>query len=144
MNLRNGHGLAKVTPNTRRTPQRDAIERVIGKSAGPLTVREIFDRARRRCGMGIATVYRAVSLLNESGQVKAVILADGQTRYEAAHLGHHHHFRCRRCCRVFDLDVCPVALAEPATLPGGFRVDGHELTLYGKCPGCNRRRSRSR
>lgn len=94
--------------------------------------------------MGIATVYRAVSLLNESGQVKAVILADGQTRYEAAHLGHHHHFRCRRCCRVFDLDVCPVALAEPATLPGGFRVDGHELTLYGKCPGCNRRRSRSR
>src|SRR5690606_18274023 len=90
----------------RRTSQRDAITRVIREAPGPLTVDEIHARAKRRVrGLGIATVYRAVKLLLESGDIAAVTLPDGQTRYEAGDLGHHHHFRCRACGKVYDLDV---------------------------------------
>ena len=128
--------VSSQTSVKRNTQQRDAVAHVIRQTNGPLTIREIFQRARRRCDLGIATVYRTVKILSESGQITAVILPDGRTRYEVAHLGHHHHFRCRDCDCVFDLDVCPVTISKGMILPGGFHVDGHELTLYGTCPGC--------
>ena len=126
----------------RHTAQREAIVGVIRRARGPLTIREIHDRARRAIGsLGIATVYRNVKLLTEAREVQAVVLPDGETRYEPAGLSHHHHFHCRRCGRVFDLEGCQVAVPDGATLPGGFVVEEHELTLYGKCPDCAGRRS---
>lgn len=121
----------------RRTGQREAIHKVIREAQGPLTVDEILGRARRSSrGLGIATVYRTVKLLLDADEIKTVTLPDGQTRYEAADLGHHHHFRCRGCGKVYDLDVCPMSLRGLDELPKGFRVDGHELTLFGLCPSC--------
>ena len=77
-----------------------------------------------------------MKLLLAAGEIQAVVLPDGQTRYEAADLGHHDHFRCRICDDVIDLDHCPVSIPEGTTLPGGYRVEGHELTLFGVCPQC--------
>jgi hypothetical protein len=38
---------------------------------------------------------------------------------------------------VFELDAdCPVAILEGLTLPGGFQVEDHALTLYGRCAAC--------
>ena len=121
----------------RNTVQRTTIESVIKKAGGPLTVQEIHEQASELCGVGIATVYRIVKSLHEGGQIQCVVLPDGQNRYEASHLGHHHHFRCRRCDKVFDMHMCPVKLPEGEILPGGFVVDGHELTLFGLCPDCS-------
>jgi Fur family ferric uptake transcriptional regulator len=122
----------------KKTVQRDAIFQVIRQAKGPLTVSEILDHASDSiAGLGIATVYRTVKLLLESDRIQTVTLPDGQTRYEPADLGHHHHFRCRLCDEVFDLDVCPVEVPHGAVLPGGFLVEDHELTLYGTCPDCS-------
>lgn len=123
----------------RHTQQRDAILDVIRGSAGPLTVQEILKSAKRGAkGLGIATVYRTVKLLLDSHLIHPVTLSDGQTRYEAANLGHHHHFHCRSCRRVFDMDFCGVQLPNKA-LPKGFKIDDHELTLFGTCPDCSQR-----
>lgn len=123
----------------RRTAQRDAILRVIRTAAGPLTVKEIHQRARRsRRSLGRATVYRTVRLLLESDRIRVITLPDGDTRYETADLGHHCHFHCRACKRVYDLDACMVSIPNGTTLPEGFRVEGHELTLRGTCPSCSR------
>ncbi|MEX2673037.1 MAG: transcriptional repressor [Phycisphaeraceae bacterium] len=122
----------------RQTAQREAIFRVIRRAKGPLTVDQIHQRAKRASPrMGIATVYRAVKLLTEADEILPVIVADGQTRYEAADLGHHHHFRCRMCNQVFDMAYCPISIPAGTTFPGGFRVEDHELTLYGICPQCD-------
>lgn len=133
--------LSDRPPGKRRTQQRDAILETIRAAAGPLTVDELHEHAQREVSnLGIATVYRTIKLLLEAGQIHTVTLPDGQSRYEAADLGHHHHFRCRRCEQVFDLDLCPISLPEGTQLPGGFRVEQHEITLYGLCPRCNKRR----
>ncbi len=125
------------TPGERHTTQRDAIARVIREAPGPLAVKEIHERARRRSGkLGIATVYRTLKLLVEAGQVHAVTLADGQTRYESANLGHHHHFHCRRCDRVYDLPDCPLPEGGHVSVPTGYTVEDHEVTLIGLCPKC--------
>ncbi len=129
--------MSDAPASQRHTPQREAILRVIRRAHGPLTTGEIHKRARRLCPkLGIATVYRNVKLLLETDMIQPVILPDGETRYELAGLSHHHHFHCEVCHRVYDLDGCPVTVRHGMTLPGGFIVSDHELTLYGTCPRC--------
>jgi Fur family transcriptional regulator, ferric uptake regulator len=120
----------------RRTRQRETIEAVIRDAGGPLTVQEILERAQEEIqGLGIATVYRTINLLQEAEQIHLVVLPSGESRYEPVGRGHHHHFQCRLCNVVFDLHECPVALPKK-TLAGGFVVEDHEVTLYGRCPDC--------
>ena len=69
------------------------------------------------------------------------VLLDGETLYEAVGRGHHHHFSCTRCGRVFTLHTCPVTLPSSAVYPGGFVVEAHEVTLYGQCPECAARKT---
>ena len=38
------------------------------------------------------------------------------------------------CGRMFEVPGCRVA--EPAALPRGFRVEGHEMLLHGRCGEC--------
>jgi len=121
----------------RNTRQRETIVEVIHEAEGPLTVPEIFERAQERVpGLGIATVYRTVKLLSESRQVQVVILPSGETRYESAQLGHHHHFHCRVCETVYDMETCLVRVPESRRVDRGFIVESHELTCYGVCRNC--------
>jgi Fur family transcriptional regulator, ferric uptake regulator len=122
----------------RHTRQRDVIVAVIREAAGPLTVNEILNRAQERVpGLGVATVYRTLKLLQEGGKITTVILPSGETRYESTGLGHHHHFHCRVCDEVYDLEDCPVQIPT-RELSNGFQVESHELTLYGICSTCSR------
>ncbi|MGF1471027.1 MAG: Fur family transcriptional regulator [Rubrobacteraceae bacterium] len=121
----------------RNTRQRHAILKNIQEADGPLSVAQIHERAGRDIpGLGIATVYRAVKALKEGGELVPVHLPGEEPRYEPAGRGHHHHFRCRECDQTFDLDICPVGIPTGTTLPGGYRVEDHNLTLYGRCSGC--------
>ncbi len=130
-----GH-VPSARPSTRTTRQRDEIHRVLTTAPGPLTVTEIHAQAQRDLpALGIATVYRTLKLLTDQGLIHPVML-DGETLYEASGRGHHHHFSCRRCGRVFTLQTCPVSLPRGTVFAGGFVVDAHELTLYGLCPDC--------
>jgi Fur family ferric uptake transcriptional regulator len=121
----------------RRTRQREAIIEEVRSAGGPLSVSEIHERVSGRVpGLGIATVYRTVKALREKGEVSVVELPGEEPRYESSGLGHHHHFRCRSCEQTFDLELCPVGLPSGTTLPGGYEVEGHSLTLYGRCSAC--------
>jgi Fur family transcriptional regulator, ferric uptake regulator len=122
----------------RQTTQRTAILETLEAAPGPLTPQEILDLAsRRQEGLGLATVYRNLNALHAEGAVVPVHLPGDSTRFEVSGRGHHHHFRCSRCEQVFELAAqCPVAVLEGVTLPGGFKVEHHELTLYGACPDC--------
>jgi Fur family transcriptional regulator, ferric uptake regulator len=120
---------------SKRTAQREAIRTAIESAGRPLSPQEVLERAQRAVpGLGIATVYRALSSGADEGWLKPVQLATGPTRYERAGLHHHHHFRCRVCDRVYDLEGCPGNLK--ALLPPGFTIEEHEITLYGRCAKC--------
>jgi Fur family ferric uptake transcriptional regulator len=127
----------------RATRQRGAIREALARAGRPLLPEELLDAARGAVpGLGIATVYRNLKLLADDGEVRAVDLPGENTRYEAAGSGHHHHFQCRVCDRVFDVHACPGDLA--ALAPSGFTVEDHDLTLYGTCSDCGGRRRRAR
>lgn len=120
------------------TTRQAAVLEALDAAPGPLSVAEALERASEIVpGLGIATVYRAVKRLDELGVIRSVELPGEDVRYEPGARGHHHHFHCRDCRRVFDIDGCPLRGATGATVPGGFRVEDHEITLYGLCPACD-------
>ena len=127
-----------TTPFTQRqTRQRNAIFQVIQDASGPLPAAEIHRRAGEKLPrVGRATVYRALKVLQQEGQVQAVNLPSGERRYGTARPGPHDLFQCRECEQVFDLSPCRLQLKADDALPKGFQIESHEMTLYGLCAGC--------
>lgn len=121
----------------RKSRQRDAIRETLLGAGGPMTPQELHAAAEDAVpGLGIATVYRHLSALEESGEI---IRLDGfgkGGRYEAAGHAHHHHFHCLDCDRVFDVQRCPGEKRLENLAPNGFVVESHEVTLYGTCVTC--------
>ncbi len=119
----------------RDTPQRRAIRDVLAGAGRPMSPEEILVAGRQLVsGLGIATVYRNLKLLTENGWLSPVALPGEPTRYEVSGKPHHHHFVCRQCDRAFEIDDCPSDFGMK--VPSGFRVDSHEVVLYGLCAAC--------
>ena len=129
--------IAGIMGGVRQTKQRSAILGRIRQADGPLSIAQIHERAGEEIpGLGIATVYRTVKALREGGEIVTVDLPGEEPHYEAADRGHHHHFRCRVCEQTYDLGLCPVGIPRGTMLPGGYTVEDHSLTLYGRCAAC--------
>lgn len=123
---------------TRRdTSQQRAIRATIESVRRPLSVHEIHElAAEESSSLGLRTVYRVVNRLLEDGAIAPVVVPGQPDRYEPAAVAakHHHHFHCEQCDRVFDVDACPGGLSR--MLPPGFKLAGHELSLWGRCIDC--------
>ncbi len=121
----------------RNTPQRKAIEAAFAHARRPLSPREVQASAVARSpGLGLATVYRHLKAMVDEGVLTPVELPGEPPRYERRDLEHHHHFHCRACGRVFDMDGCLKGI--DALAPRGFKVEAHEVVLYGRCAECAR------
>jgi Fur family ferric uptake transcriptional regulator len=119
----------------RDTQQRRAIRQAFREAGRPLSPQEVLEVAGPQSpGLGVATVYRTVKGLVEQGWLATVALPGEPPRYEVAGKEHHHHFHCRGCGRVFELEGCPGELARMT--PAGFVLENHEVVLYGRCAGC--------
>ena len=97
--------------------------------------RELKDRGER---VGVATVYRTLDLLVESGLVRAHEFGEGFKRYEpVAAQSDHEHLICERCGRVVEFSherlerMLPVLADEH-----GFQHRRHRVEIYGVCRAC--------
>ncbi len=119
----------------RNTKQRQAIREVFEAAGRPLSAAETVGLARRKQkALGTATVYRAINALVEDGWLVPVELPAEPARYEVAGLRHHHHFYCRSCRKVYDIEGCPSDFIS--FTPTGFELEAHEVILYGRCDKC--------
>ena len=91
-------------------------------------------------GVGRATVFRTLRLLQDLGIVCQVVLDDGAVAYRLASGGHHHHLVCSECGAVSDFASGDIeGLLDDIAKRTGFRVDAHRLEVYGLCPECRAR-----
>lgn len=93
--------------------------------------------------VGLASVYRALELLEGLGLVRRVDLGDGNARFEAAGPAadeHHHHMVCGRCGRVLTFrDEALERTLHEAAERLGFAAADHEVVFHGTCAGCRER-----
>jgi Fur family transcriptional regulator, ferric uptake regulator len=119
----------------RKTIQRGAIRQILEQSKGPLGVKEVLEAARGFLpGLNQSTVYRNLKVLVEEGRLLKLNHPTLGTLYERAGRVHHHHFYCRICDRVIELQGC--GLDESRGMPVGFVAESHEVFLFGVCSSC--------
>lgn len=124
------------------TRQRALIVDTFFEVPGHLSVEELWSRVRGIDGrVSVATVYRTMKLLAESGLAHARQFGDGQTRYEPAHgRGHHDHLICTRCGIIVEFENDRIeALQASVARRHGFTVESHKMELYGLCPECQKK-----
>ncbi|MCL2376540.1 MAG: transcriptional repressor [Defluviitaleaceae bacterium] len=86
--------------------------------------------------IGIATVYRNLRQLTESGLVLQIATLDGVARYDGC-ADPHYHFHCKTCGGAFDLELNLIdGIEEAVESKYGFQVDSHEVTFTGTCTKC--------
>ncbi len=129
----------------KRSRQRERIAEAFFGMPGHVSVEEVAGRVRQQDPrVSLATVYRTMKLLSESGLATARQFGDGQTRYEAAAgKSHHDHLICTVCGQIVEFaDDQIEALQALVARRHGFAVERHKLELYGRCARCQAPRSR--
>jgi Fur family ferric uptake transcriptional regulator len=123
---------------------RGAVVELLARQDCCLSAQEIAGELRARGNaVGIASVYRALELLDGLGLVQRVDTGEGGTKYEAVIPGghHHHHVVCEVCGRVAAFEDKRLEEAIER-LAGRLRheVSAHDVMIRGACPRCAPRR----
>jgi Fur family ferric uptake transcriptional regulator len=119
------------------TQQREAIVDAFLRSTGHVALEDLLSSARRRNpGVGLATVYRTVKLLEEAGLAHARQFGSGgHTLYEVAgQRAHHDHLICQSCNHIVEFESDEIeALQEKVAHRLGFAITHHRHEIFGLC-----------
>jgi Fur family ferric uptake transcriptional regulator len=122
----------------RATEPRRMLAALIATLDGHFTAAELDRQARdRRLGIGRATIFRTLEVLETLGIVERLDLPSGEHAYVACARAHHHHVVCSRCGRASEIDDAGLRIVvSEIAIRTGYRVDEHRLELFGLCPEC--------
>ena len=86
--------------------------------------------------LSLGTVYRNLSLLASTGEIRRITCGDGADRFDAD-IHPHYHFLCDRCGCLEDMPMEPIGgLNELAKNFYQGRISGHQTYFHGVCPKC--------
>jgi len=121
----------------RMTPSRKAILCVLETTCGHPTAEEICSGVRERLPRtSLATVYRNLEQLAQSGAIRVIEDGRSQRHYDGV-LAPHYHVRCCKCGRLVDAPIeVQDTLERAAAEASGYEVTGHQLTFTGTCTEC--------
>ncbi len=122
----------------RLTEPRRSLATLIADQEGHFTAADLVDAVNdRQLGVGRATVFRTLEVLEGLGAVERLDLPSGAHAYVGCDPTHHHHVVCSNCGRTDRIEDAGLrtVVAEIARRTG-YRVDDHRLELFGLCPTC--------
>ncbi len=131
-------GTALARAGYRLTEPRLALSALIAERTGHFTAAELVAEARgRRLGIGRATVFRTLEVLEALGTIERLDLPNGEHAYVGCAPAHHHHVVCSRCGRTSEIrDADLRRVVDDVARQTGYRVDEHRLEFFGLCPTC--------
>jgi len=105
------------------------------------TAEQLLDRCRKiDPRVSRATVYRTLTVLEESGFVEGLDTGDGGRKFEHV-IGHphHDHMVCIACGAIFEFHDDELERRQDVAAKRiGFRIERHSLRIHGTCRGCQR------
>jgi Fe2+ or Zn2+ uptake regulation protein len=119
------------------TPQRYAVLDYLWSNRTHPTAEEIEAAVNQRfpCASR-ATVYNTLHALHEAGLVQELYGQGGVTRYDIK-VEPHHHFICRRCGQLEDIEASAVQV-EAREKFSDYQVESIEVVVRGLCGECQR------
>ncbi len=122
-----------IAKGLRMTGQRRVIAKVLEEATDHPDVEELYNRASRvDDNISIATVYRTVKLLEETGVIERHEFRDGRARYEIVPEDHHDHLIDLKSGHVIEFASAEIeALQEKIAREHGYKLVDHRLELYG-------------
>jgi Fur family ferric uptake transcriptional regulator len=110
----------------------------LGCSASAGEIASLLQSQER--GVGLASVYRTLELLERLRLVQRLDVGNGGARFEPALPSgeHHHHLVCDSCGNVSTFEDADLERAiERLSSRVDFAIDAHDVTLRGECPACH-------
>ncbi len=124
---------------SRLTPQRLAVLRILTESIDHPSVEEIYARVRRDFPTtSLATVYKTLTLLKQMGEVMELVFGDGCSRYDGNNPHPHPHIICVQCKAIVDPDDVQTVreLTRDVAQKTNFQILHHRIDFFGICPRC--------
>jgi len=121
----------------RLTRQRLEVFRALAQTTEHPSAETVWREVRKKApAISLDTVYRTLAVLEQLGLARKVPAGLDQARFDAD-MGPHHHFVCRRCQRVFDVDWPEFNdLHPPEAVEALGRVEIGEVVFKGVCHAC--------
>ena len=118
------------------TKQRKIIKDIIYASYKHPTAEDIFELAKKKMpSIAVGTVYRNLSLLVESGEVRKIDVPNAPSRYDRPQIPHE-HLICKNCGEVKDLMID--GLLPILKEKSGEDIIEYKLALYYVCEKCKK------
>jgi Fe2+ or Zn2+ uptake regulation protein len=123
------------------TPQRLAIYKALIESTNHPSAENIFNHVRATFpDIAIDTVYRTLSTFSEI-EVINVVEGYGEVKRYDPDTEHHHHFRCKRCNKIVDINGNIFGKIKiPHGIKKKYNVSNVKVVLEGACDECIRKK----
>ncbi len=122
------------------TNQREIILYTLYNNEQHFTSEELYMLIKQEypdLSVGIATVYRTLTVLEENGLVSSISLGAQGKKYEIANKPHHDHIICEKCNKIVEFENEEIeALQHSIATNNGFKLTSHLMQLYGICKEC--------
>lgn len=132
---------ARPAARERTTRQFQAVHAELSASEEFRSAQEIHAAMRQQgASVGLATVYRALQSLADSGGADVLRTDAGQSLYRQCGERHHHHLVCRSCGVAVEIQGPAVERwAARVADDHDFADVTHTVELFGTCASCRRR-----
>ncbi len=122
------------------TAQRELVLKALYEHEGhhsPEEIHRLIQESSPDAKVGIATVYRTLSLLEEEGLADSISFGTEGKRYEIGLKKHHDHLICIRCGKIIEFfDDTIEKRQEEVAKRFDFEMTDHTMKIIGICKEC--------
>ena len=126
--------------NLKYTKQREVILNVLYNHSGHHSPEEILLLTKQdfpKENIGIATIYRTLSLFEDEGLVESISFGKDGKKYEIGYKHHHDHLICIECGKIIEfVDEVIEKQQIEVSKKFNFHMLDHTMKIVGYCDNC--------
>ena len=121
--------------NIKLTHQRVEVYKFFKDGCGHLSAEEIYEKVKTKIPtISLATVYTILDLFKQKGLIAELKIRSDKSCFDAR-IDSHHHFLCRKCENIFDIDIPLCSTLENKEV-NGHHIESARGYFYGTCKNC--------